>query len=87
MLVSRPTYTTRDTFTPCGIFYFYVEEPTYVSVSYDIHRPQFALMATLCIFYYCCSEYYVPRSTSYQSSRVDEQCYMLSYVCCASVPV
>ena len=38
MLVSRPTYTTRDTFTPCGIFYFYVEELTYVSVSYDIHN-------------------------------------------------
>ena len=38
MLVSRPTYTTRYTFTPCRIFYFYVERPTYVSVSSDIHN-------------------------------------------------
>ena len=37
MLVSRPTYTSRYTFTPCVIFYFYVEGPTYVSVSSDIH--------------------------------------------------
>ena len=31
-------YTTRYTFTPCGIFYFCVEWPTYVSVSSDIHN-------------------------------------------------
>ena len=38
MLVSRLTYTTRYMYTPCVIFYFYAEGPTYVSVSSDIHK-------------------------------------------------
>ena len=38
MLVSRPDIHNTLHVTSCVIFYFYVEGPTYVSVSSDIHN-------------------------------------------------